>query len=54
VFIRLEMESGVCSYVGREVGVSIYRCGSKTSHWAELFCAGPVELPLGSIQPPTG
>jgi hypothetical protein len=30
---------------GREVGVSIYRWGSKTSRWAELFYAGPVEPP---------
>jgi hypothetical protein len=53
VFIRLEMEFGVCSYVGREVGVSIYRCVSKTRRWAKLFYAGPVEPPLGSVQPPT-
>jgi hypothetical protein len=24
-YLRLEMECGACSYVGREVGVSIYR-----------------------------
>jgi hypothetical protein len=38
----------------REVGVSIYRCGSKTSRWAELFCVGSVETPLGPVQSPTG
>jgi hypothetical protein len=31
VFLKLEMEFGSCSTVGREVGVSIYRRGSKTS-----------------------
>jgi hypothetical protein len=39
---------------GGEVGVSIYRCGSKSSRWAKLFYAGPVELPLGPVQPPSG
>jgi hypothetical protein len=29
VFLRLEMEFKSCSGVGREVGVSIYRWGSK-------------------------
>jgi hypothetical protein len=38
---KLEMEFGACSCVVREVGVSIYRWGSKTSRWAELFYAGP-------------
>jgi hypothetical protein len=33
VFFKLEMEFGSCSSVGREVGVSIYRWGFKTSHW---------------------
>jgi hypothetical protein len=37
---------------GREIGAGIYRWGSKTSCWAELFCAGPVEPPLGPVQPP--
>jgi hypothetical protein len=32
VFLKLEMEFGACSVVGREVGVSIYRWGFKTSH----------------------
>jgi hypothetical protein len=42
VFLKLETEFGAYSCVGREVGVILYRCGSKTSHFAELFCAGPV------------
>jgi hypothetical protein len=33
VFLKLEMKFGACSYVGREVGVSIY------SRWANF----PVE-----------
>jgi hypothetical protein len=45
VFLKLEMEFKSCSTVERQVGVSIYRWSSKTSRWAELFCAGPVELP---------
>jgi hypothetical protein len=49
VFLRLEMEFGACSYVGREVGVSIYRWGSKTSRWAELFYVGPVQPPRGRL-----
>jgi hypothetical protein len=42
VFLKLESEFGACSCVGREVGVILYWWGSKTSHLAELFCAGPV------------
>jgi hypothetical protein len=52
VFLKLEMEFGSCSCVGREVGVSIYRWGFKTSGWADFGCGGPVELPLGPVQPP--
>jgi hypothetical protein len=45
----------VCALVWRRhVGVSIYRWGSKTSCWAKLFCAGPVEPPQGPVQPPSG
>jgi hypothetical protein len=33
VFLMLEMEFCACSTVGREVGVSIYRWGSKTSRF---------------------
>jgi hypothetical protein len=36
VFFKLEMEFGSCSCVGREVGVSIYRWGFKTSRWVIL------------------
>ena len=32
VFLKLPMEFGSCSCMGREVGVSIYRWGLKTSH----------------------
>jgi hypothetical protein len=46
------MEFGSCSYVGREVGVSIYRWGFKTSRWTDFGCGGPVEPPLGPVQPP--
>jgi hypothetical protein len=36
VFFRLEMEFKSCSHVGREVGVSIYMWGFKTSRWADF------------------
>jgi hypothetical protein len=52
VFFKLEMEFGSCSCVGREVGVSLYRCGFKTSCWTDFGCGGPVEPPLGPVQPP--
>jgi hypothetical protein len=39
---------------GGEVGVSIYRWGSKTSRWAELFYVGSVEPSPGSVQLPSG
>jgi hypothetical protein len=51
VFFKLEMEFGSCSSMGREVGVSIYRWGFKTSRWADFGCGGPVEPPLGPVQP---
>jgi hypothetical protein len=35
-FLRLEMEFDACSCVGRGVGVSIFRWGSKTSCWADF------------------
>jgi hypothetical protein len=38
------MEFGACSCVGREVGVSIYRWGFKTSRWADFV----LEYRLGS------
>jgi hypothetical protein len=34
VLLKLEMEFGSCSCVGREVGVSIYRWGFKTSRFS--------------------
>jgi hypothetical protein len=52
VFFKLEMEFGSCSPMGREVGVSIYRRGFKTSRWADFGCGEPVEPPLGPVQPP--
>jgi hypothetical protein len=36
VLYKLEMEFGSCCSVGREVGVSIYRRGFKTSRWADF------------------
>jgi hypothetical protein len=36
VFLRLEMEFKSCSCLGREVGVSIYKWGFKTSRWADF------------------
>jgi hypothetical protein len=49
----LQVRNGVwvmLSCVGREVGVSIYRWGFKTSRWADFGCGEPVELPLGPVQ----
>jgi hypothetical protein len=45
VFFKLEMYFGSCSSVGREIGVSIYRWGFKTSRWTNFGCGGPVEPP---------
>jgi hypothetical protein len=45
VFLRLEMEFKLCSLVRREVGVSIYRWGFKTSRWAEFFGEDMLNLP---------
>jgi hypothetical protein len=36
VFLKLKMEFKLCSYMRREVGVSIYRWGFKTSRWAKF------------------
>jgi hypothetical protein len=45
VFLKLEMEFKSCSTCGREVGVSIYRWGLKTSRWTnfsgETGCTAP-------------
>jgi hypothetical protein len=35
----------VLIFLGREVGVSIYRWGSKTSHWAEFNGEGRLNRP---------
>jgi hypothetical protein len=51
VFLQLELEFGSFSSMGREVGVSIYRWGVKTSRWVDFGCGGPVEPPLGPVQP---
>jgi hypothetical protein len=49
VFLRLGMEFESCS-CGGEVGVSIYRCGSKTSRF--YFSAqNPVEPIFKPIEP---
>jgi hypothetical protein len=45
VFLKLEMEFGVCSYVGRVVGVSIYRWGFKTSRWADFAVEDRLNCP---------
>jgi hypothetical protein len=37
VFLKLEMEFGSCSCVGREVGVSIYRWAFKTSDFLLFY-----------------
>jgi hypothetical protein len=37
VFLRLEMEFKSCSFMDREVGVSIYRWGFETSRWAKFL-----------------
>jgi hypothetical protein len=50
-FLKLEIEFKSCSTVGREVGVSIYRWGSKPRRCTRLFCGRPVEPPLGPVQP---
>jgi hypothetical protein len=45
VFLRLEMEFGACSTLGREVGVSIYRWGSKTSRWPDFVVEDRLNRP---------
>jgi hypothetical protein len=51
VFFKLEMEFGLCSCVGREVGVSIYRWGSKTSCF-HFFAQNRLNLFWGAVEPP--
>jgi hypothetical protein len=52
VFLRLEMEFKSCSLMGREVGVSIYRWGLKTSRWAEFSWKDRLNRPRGSLNHP--
>jgi hypothetical protein len=47
VFLRLEMEFKSCSRMEREVGVSIYMWGFKTSHWAEFSGKDRLNRPRG-------
>ena len=49
VFLKLEMEFKMYSTLGREVGVSIYRWGFKTSYWAEFFREDRLNRPRGSL-----
>jgi hypothetical protein len=51
VFLKLEMEFESCSCVGREVGVSIYRWGSKTRCF-HFSAQKPVEPLWGAVEPP--
>jgi hypothetical protein len=48
VLLKMEMEFWSCSAGEREVRVSIYRWGSKTSCFP-LFCSKPVEPPLAGV-----
>jgi hypothetical protein len=52
VFLRLEMEFKFCSCVGREVGVSIYRWGFKTSRWADFSCEDRLDRLSGRLNSP--
>jgi hypothetical protein len=53
----LQVRNGVwvvlfCGERGRSDRVSIYRWGFKTSRWTDFGYGGPVEPPLGPVQPP--
>jgi hypothetical protein len=52
VFLRLEMEFKSCSYLGREVGVDIYRWGFKTSRWADFAMEDRLNRPRGRLNCP--
>jgi hypothetical protein len=52
VFLRLEMEFKSCSHMGREIGVTIYRRGFKTSHWAEFSGKDRLNRPRGQLKRP--
>jgi hypothetical protein len=47
VFLKLEMEFKSCSHMEREVGVSIYRRGFKTSGWADFSGKDRLNCPRG-------
>jgi phage gp45-like len=51
VFLRLEMEFGACSCVGRGEGVSIYMLGSKTSHLVDFAVKNRLNRPYGWFNP---
>jgi hypothetical protein len=52
VFLKLEMEFGSCSPLGREVGVNIYRWGFKTSRWADFSEEDRLNRPWSDWQTP--
>jgi hypothetical protein len=51
VFLKLEMEFGACSCMGKGVGVSIYMWGSKTSRWAGFDMEDRLNRPWSDCQP---
>jgi hypothetical protein len=51
VFLKLEMVFNSCSPIGREVGVSIYRWGFKTSRWDEFSGEDRLNRPWFDCQP---
>ena len=51
VFLKLEMEFGACSSVGREVGVCIYMWGFKTSRWDDFAMEDRLNCPWSNCQP---
>jgi hypothetical protein len=50
VFLKLEMVFKSCSTIGKEVGVSIYRWGFKTSRWAEFSGEDRLNRPWSDYQ----
>jgi hypothetical protein len=52
VFLKLEMEFGSCSPLRRELGVSIYRWGFKTSRWADFAGDDWLNRPRGRLNRP--
>jgi hypothetical protein len=51
VFLKLEMVFKLCSPLVREVGVSIYKWGFKTSHSAEFSREDRLNHPWFDCQP---